>query len=260
MRGVLEAETPVPLLEPAEPGSTERYWTNPLRNLDRRAGDEGRAVGPRHLDEDVVAALVLRNDEGVVRHSAAQHGRVAHRADRGRVLDDLLPLRVQHEDVEGRLVHLVRRVPEDGARALARQAREGDPDVRDLLGAGAHVVARVGADRAGVAHVAQAVPVRVELIGVRCRLAIVAGIAQAIAVAVGLVADARDARLGRAIRSVEAVVAGVAHAVTVGIRSLAPAGDRRAGVAGVPHAVVVAVGLVADARDARLGRAVRRVV
>src|SRR5688572_12878969 len=110
----------------------------------------------QHLDVDVGAALVLRNDEAV---RVADSGDALLAADLADVLLVPRPLRVDGHDVEADDVHLGRSRPEDRAGSLAERAAEAD----------GHVLRPLLADR------------RV-LVGVRDGGAVVAGIADAVEV------------------------------------------------------------------------------
>src|SRR2546428_12884979 len=117
---------------PLAPGTEKpraQFLARPLKYEillpDRRAKDLHGPVHAQHLDEDVVAALVLRDHETV---GVADTRDAFLAPDQSDVLLRAGPLGVDGDHVETAHVDLRRRRPEDRAGALAKRRGEGDDD------------------------------------------------------------------------------------------------------------------------------------
>src|SRR5262249_22250130 len=153
---------------------TGAYGTVRLLLPGGRPAELHAPVHSEHLHEDVVAALVLRDDEAV-RVADARDALFA--ADQRGVLLRPGPLRVDGHDVEPDHVDFLAGIPEDRTGTLAESAGERNGDVLAALLADRRVLVAVRNRRAVVAGIADGVEVLIRLGRVRDVRAVVADIA-----------------------------------------------------------------------------------
>ena len=119
------------------------------------------AVQTQLLDEDVVPALVLRDDVCV---EVPRPGHALLAGNQHGVQLDALSLVAEDDDVEPHDIHLDRCHPGHETRAFSERAVEADRDARHAaLLADARILIRVRDGRAVVAGVADSVTVRILL-------------------------------------------------------------------------------------------------
>src|SRR6266571_3656402 len=172
-------------------GAALRYAGRPAYKGDRLArsvldgGSEqlDDAVHPELLDEDVVAALVLRDDV-IVEMTDARDALLAR--DQCGVQLGPIPLVVEHDDIEPQEIDLARRHPAYQTRALPERTAEADGDVDDVaLRADARVLIRVRDRRTGVAGVSESIVILIGLTRIRHEGTIVADVADVVTVRIG---------------------------------------------------------------------------
>src|SRR6185503_16158624 len=159
------------------------------------------AVGVDDLDEQVVPALVLRNDEPVRRTSpgvallALDGGRVERRPD---------PFFIHHDVVSPDIDLVV--VPADEPRPLPSRTLEVDGGLhRREPVADPRPLVRVRNGRTAIAEIAEPVAVPIALVRIRSGRTVVASVTEGIAVGI---------RLGR-VRSGWTVIADIPHSILI---------------------------------------------